>query len=45
MNEKVSIKKNYIYNVAYQVLNLLAPLVTTPYISRVLGVEGVGEYS
>ena len=38
-------KKNNIYNVAYQVLNLLAPLVTTPYISRVLGVEGVGEYS
>lgn len=47
MNNKndISVKKNYIYNVCYQILNLLAPLITTPYISRVLGVKGVGEYS
>lgn len=40
-----SIKRNYIYNTANQIVQLLAPLVTTPYISRVLGAEGIGEYS
>lgn len=40
-----SIKKNYIYNVIYQALLLLAPLITTPYISRVLSANGVGQYS
>lgn len=42
---KNTIKKNYIFNVAYQIFALLVPLITTPYISRVLGVEGVGIYS
>lgn len=41
MNRK-SIKKNYIYNLLYQLLTLLTPLITTPYISRVLGADGVG---
>lgn len=36
---------NYLYNMAYQVLTLLVPLITTPYISRVLEVDGVGRYS
>lgn len=40
-----SAKKNYVYNVLYQVLLLIVPLITTPYISRVLGPEGVGQYS
>ena len=40
-----SIKKNYILNTAYQILALLTPLITAPYISRVLGAEGVGIYS
>lgn len=34
--------KNYLYNVGYQVFILLIPLITVPYISRVLGSEGVG---
>lgn len=42
---KKSIKKNFIYNLSYQLLALLTPLVVTPYVSRVLGVEGVGLYS
>lgn len=42
---KNSIAKNYIYNTFYQVLQLLTPLITTPYISRVLGADGIGEYS
>lgn len=42
---KKSIKKNYIYNLAYQILLLLIPLITTPYLSRVLGADGVGMIS
>ena len=42
---KSSIKKNYFYNASYQIFALLVPLVTTPYISRVLGAEGIGTYS
>lgn len=34
--------KNYFYNVGYQVFVLLVPLITTPYISRKLGSNGVG---
>ena len=40
-----SIKKNYIYNLLYQMVALLAPLITTPYVSRILGAEAIGEYS
>lgn len=40
-----SIKINYILNTAYQVLVLIVPLITTPYISRVLGANGIGVYS
>lgn len=42
---KKSIAKNYIYNVAYEILALIIPLVTTPYLSRVLGAEKIGIYS
>lgn len=42
---KKSITKNYMYNVCYQVMALLTPLITTPYIARVLEPEGVGIYS
>lgn len=42
---KKSIKKNYIYNLGYQIFLILTPLVTTPYLSRVLGVDGVGRVS
>lgn len=34
--------KNYLYNVVYQILLLLVPLITVPYISRVLGPDLVG---
>ena len=36
---------NYIYNVVYQILNILVPLITVPYASRVLGAEKLGIYS
>ena len=38
----MSIKKNIFYNVSLSALNVLFPIVTAPYISRVLGVENVG---
>lgn len=37
--------KNYIYNTLYQILILIAPLITTPYVSRVLGVTNIGIYN
>lgn len=40
-----SLSKNYLYNLSYQILTLLTPLITTPYIARTLGVSGIGEYS
>ena len=33
------------YNVVYQILLIILPLITTPYISRVLGSEGLGTYT
>lgn len=39
------ITKNYIYNVSYQILVLLVPLATMPYISRVLGPDAIGAVS
>ena len=40
-----SVKKNYIYNLIYQILTLLFPLVTTPYLSRILQADGIGTVS
>lgn len=38
-------KKNILYNVIYQILVLLLPLITIPYVSRTLGADGIGKYS
>ena len=40
-----SIKRNYFYNAIYNILMLLTPLITAPYISRVLKADGVGTVS
>lgn len=39
------IVKNYLYNLSYQILVFIVPLITTPYVSRVLGAKGVGTFS
>ncbi len=39
-----SVTKNYFYNMFYQVLILITPLITTPYVSRVLGPTALGQY-
>ncbi|WP_192986675.1 oligosaccharide flippase family protein [Carnobacterium mobile] len=40
-----SLKKNFVYNLIYQMLVVITPLITSPYISRKLGAEGIGIYS
>lgn len=40
-----SIKKNLFYNSSYQILQIIIPLITTPYLTRVLGASGLGDYS
>lgn len=40
-----SVKRNFIYNLMYQVLLLILPIITTPYISRIMGSENIGIYS
>ena len=41
----MSTRKNALYNVAYRVFSVFLPLVTAPYLSRVVGTTGVGLYS
>ncbi len=36
--------RNYLYNLSYQILIIILPLITTPYVSRVLGANGIGTY-
>ena len=43
--EKVSVKKNAILNIIYTLVNILFPIVTFPYVSRVLMVEKMGTVS
>ena len=40
-----SIKKNIIISTLYQILSVITPLITAPYISRVIGPNGIGAYS
>jgi O-antigen/teichoic acid export membrane protein len=38
----MSLKKNVLYNTILTVSNVAFPIITTPYVSRVLGVENIG---
>lgn len=40
-----TLEKNFIYNILYQLLVIILPLITAPYIARTLGAESVGIYS
>ena len=40
-----SIKKNFFYQMIYQVLIIILPFITSPYIARVIGANGLGTYS
>lgn len=39
---KKSLTKNYFYNLSYQILVVLTPFITIPYLARVLGPESIG---
>lgn len=45
MEKKHSLKVNAIFNALYQVLILIVPIITTPYISRILGADNNGIYA
>ena len=48
MEQKRSIPKigtNYLLNTSYQILGILIPFITAPYLARVLGSEAIGSYS
>jgi O-antigen/teichoic acid export membrane protein len=38
----MSLKKNVVYNTILTVSNIAFPIITTPYVSRILGVENIG---
>lgn len=40
-----SVMKNYFFRLFYEILTLITPFITTPYVSRVLGADGIGIYS
>lgn len=40
-----SIKKNFGFQLAYRILNVVTPLITSPIVSRALGAEKLGVYS
>lgn len=40
-----SVKKNYVYRLFYEILAVITPFITAPYVSRVLGADGIGIYS
>lgn len=43
--KKVSIIKNGFISIVYQILAIITPLITAPYVSRVLNPSGIGVYS
>ena len=45
MPKKASITINFIFNFLNQILTVIAPCITVPYLARTLGPAGLGEYS
>ncbi|MBN3489999.1 flippase [Acholeplasma equirhinis] len=43
--KKASLSKNYLYNLIYQVLAVIIPIILIPYLSRVLEPSGNGQYA
>lgn len=40
-----TLRSNFIWNTSYQVVRMLTPIITTPYLARVLGSDALGTYS
>ena len=45
MTQKAGLKKNFLYSISYQILSIILPLITAPYVTRVLGAKSLGIYS
>ena len=41
----MQVVKNFLYNVSYQLLVIILPLITVPYVSNILGAERIGDYA
>ena len=42
---KKRLYENYAYNTIYQLVMLLQPVILTPFLTRVIGAEGIGQYT
>ena len=40
-----NMKKNILFSTFYQLFTMIIPLVTSPYLSRVLGAKNIGIYA
>ncbi len=40
-----SVLKNYLYSLSYQILLLIVPLITMPYLARTIGIDNQGTFS
>ncbi|MDE5781162.1 MAG: flippase [Lachnospiraceae bacterium] len=45
MDGTKSVTKNYMYNMVYQILILIIPIITIPFVSRTLQSTAIGRYS
>lgn len=41
----MQVVRNFLYNLSYQILVIILPLITVPYVSNILGAKGVGDYA
>lgn len=41
----MQVVKNFLYNLSYQILAIILPLITVPYVSNILGASGIGKYA
>ena len=37
--------KNYLYNLSYQILTIILPIITVPYVTRIFTSEDLGNYA
>ena len=42
---KKSITKNFVYNLSYEILSMIIPFITAPYLTRILNAANMGTYT
>lgn len=40
----MKVLKNYLYNLSYQILTIILPIITVPYVTRIFTSEALGNY-